>query len=515
MTTKTVSVKTLDLILDYANPRFIVPPSPTQEEIRLYLFRFEEIVSLAKSIASYEGLMPGERVIVCKENSGYIILEGNRRICACQCLLSPELIPDPFKKTGFSLASEETKLNIENIEVDLISSRQEAQKVLATRHIEGVKKWPPLARMMFSHNHYQNGKTVEQIAELTDLDLSTVKTHIQEYKLLMHGLDLSVWSPDEKVRLDLHQLEIDKYLRLFRTSGTKKALQMNFNKQTMEPQSSLHPTLFKKAIELIMRAAFLDKTIDTRTMSYEKVPGIVNLLKNKGEGESVVKPTLLPPKETANDKNTSSDNQVNPNLATEKPEKKTPTPHKTKDKEQPLPPKQPDPKIEPQKKPAKVQVPKFFENLDLVLDEKKPDELAVMLLAEEIRRMSENKTSTQKYYQYFPISTTILLRSLLEQTFKYFLKKEGHWGNVKTRPDDPALKELLTYIQNNKKSLFPDSTVLRAFDAVFKNDGLKTHLDLVVHQTGASRPTADMLETIATTGLFTVINYILNKHYST
>ena len=38
------------------------------------------------------GGFAGERVIVYEEGGKYIVLEGNRRVCACKILLNPRLL---------------------------------------------------------------------------------------------------------------------------------------------------------------------------------------------------------------------------------------------------------------------------------------------------------------------------------------------------------------------------------------------------------------------------------------
>ena len=78
--TKEIDVE--QLILDEQNPRFIVPPNPSQQSIVDYLIDYEEVVKLAMSIRDNGGLFAGERVIVYEEDGKYIVLEGNRRVCA-------------------------------------------------------------------------------------------------------------------------------------------------------------------------------------------------------------------------------------------------------------------------------------------------------------------------------------------------------------------------------------------------------------------------------------------------
>ena len=92
-TIQSVNVDLFDLLLDADNPRFIVPPNASQQDIREYLLQYEEIEDLASGIVEHGGLMLGERVIACEEGGSYVVLEGNRRVCACQLLSNPSLLP--------------------------------------------------------------------------------------------------------------------------------------------------------------------------------------------------------------------------------------------------------------------------------------------------------------------------------------------------------------------------------------------------------------------------------------
>ena len=71
----------LDIALDRQNPRINVSRDDSESEIIRKLLEHEEIVDLARKIAK-SGLLPGERIIVVKENGQYVVLEGNRRVCA-------------------------------------------------------------------------------------------------------------------------------------------------------------------------------------------------------------------------------------------------------------------------------------------------------------------------------------------------------------------------------------------------------------------------------------------------
>jgi hypothetical protein len=91
-------IKPLDIALDRDNPRINVEPSDKESDIIRKLIKYEDVQDLARKIAK-TGLLPGERIITVHENGQWVVLEGNRRICACKLLLSPNLVPVEYRKT--------------------------------------------------------------------------------------------------------------------------------------------------------------------------------------------------------------------------------------------------------------------------------------------------------------------------------------------------------------------------------------------------------------------------------
>lgn len=92
------------LKLDTENPRL---PSEYSDQATIiqYLLENEKVENLAKDIAQ-RGANPFDMIGVLKnpENEGddeYIILEGNRRICALMLLNNPDLAPNERLKKQF------------------------------------------------------------------------------------------------------------------------------------------------------------------------------------------------------------------------------------------------------------------------------------------------------------------------------------------------------------------------------------------------------------------------------
>src|ERR1700676_1573052 len=91
-------IKPLDIALHRDNPIINVEPGDKESDIIRKLIKYEDVADLARKIAK-TGLLPGERIITVQENGQSVVLEGNRRICACKLLLSPNLVPVEYRKT--------------------------------------------------------------------------------------------------------------------------------------------------------------------------------------------------------------------------------------------------------------------------------------------------------------------------------------------------------------------------------------------------------------------------------
>lgn len=138
----TKEIKLDELYLDEKNPRFIVPPNPTQQSIVDYLIENEEVEQLAQDIAKSGGLYAGERVIVTEENGRWIVLEGNRRICACKILMNPQLLANKRLASIDKISlfmNNELKQTLAVVDADVMKNRLEAQSSLAAKHIDGIK----------------------------------------------------------------------------------------------------------------------------------------------------------------------------------------------------------------------------------------------------------------------------------------------------------------------------------------------------------------------------------------
>lgn len=139
------------LSFDYKNPRIaefsITAQTPSKEIVKILwnVMGVEEIVLSIKA----SGFFDHEPLIAVKEDGKDIVIEGNRRLAAVQCILNPELadfiginknllsVPDKIKKT------------LEEIPVIFVDQRKDAWKFIGFKHINGPAKWGSYAKAQY------------------------------------------------------------------------------------------------------------------------------------------------------------------------------------------------------------------------------------------------------------------------------------------------------------------------------------------------------------------------------
>lgn len=205
------TVNTADLVLDVHNPRFassvlIDQKSQhiTQEQVINHLLRYSDVLSLAKKIVQTKYLHGSEMISCYQDDQGnYIVAEGNRRVCACKLLLTPELIPDDFKKS-FPTASDEILENIKTVVITLYPNRESIQSYLSDRHILGVRSWSTLEKNNFYMNLFQEFHDISTVKEFTNDSETKIKNCIIEYQFFMdvynvlkkNGYDIEIEKTD-------------------------------------------------------------------------------------------------------------------------------------------------------------------------------------------------------------------------------------------------------------------------------------------------------------------------------
>lgn len=462
----------LKIRLDWQNPRIDAGSNTAQDDIRLNLLEHEEVIELAKKIITYGGLVPGENIIVTEENGDFIVLEGNRRVCACQLLIDAALLPKKYAKLFPKTDSVALLENIGSINADVSPSREAAEVILTLRHTSlGAKQWSPLAKMRRSVRLFDQKHSIEEIAMKFSEKPGTIKKNIRAYRLVKYAIDLPGWLKDESRHLTGEGLKISPYTRIFHTGNGFKRLKISYDAQE-KIQSGLPKMIFDDFIKRIARGTLIlddnnKPQFDTRCTIDDILGDDLKALDEDKGGESGEQP--------------------------KGPGKK---------------PQPPEPEKEGFKvggtpegeKPRLPQPDRFFENLAC-----KVNDQIIKILVREIRLIKHGQT---------PTAATMLLRGLFEASLKHQVRKRKLWEqllesikkNKSGEKIDPALEKLIHFCLSTN-GVFPEKRAKDALEQINK-DKSKEYLDLVVHGTWMEAD-AHALESLAKK-MRPLIGYILS-----
>lgn len=480
----------LSLVLDPLNPRIDVVPDPTQDQIRLQLLKHEDIVALAKGIITMQGLMPGERIIVVREDNQLVVLEGNRRMCAVQLLLDPSLVPGEMRQFP-RVTSQELMVALSTVDADLAPNRVAADPVLTKRHTErSVRPWATVARHRRSWQLVDSGMSVADVAERFGTTVGAVRRAVREYRLLDQVKRLPVWTSEERDILDDERLPVTSYLRFFQLEDAKSRLAVSFNADE-RLVTDLPRDLLEAVLESIARTLLLPSREGTVAASRMKVDDV---LRTCPKYEQLVeferqrsRPGRIPEKDgkeqvpynTADDKvdvASASSSQRAGEAGSSKDSDNTSQPTVTVTIPKP---------------------PRFFETLAIAIHDPILEQIVF-----EIRLI--------QHYR-MPYAATCLVRALLEACLRYQLKKSGKWDAVVGKSGrDPSLETMITFAADRSNRVFKDNRAADVLD-VFRQSGHKDLFDLVIHAQWA-HASAQTLEQAASL-LRQLFVYILNDEH--
>lgn len=412
-------ISPLDISLDRDNPRINVDPSDKESDIIRKLIQFEEVQDLARKIAQ-SGLLPGERIIVAQEEGQWVALEGNRRVCACKLLLSPQLVPTEFRRTFPKLTTASEIARIDRVDVDVAPDRRSAEPILTLRHTEsGIRKWKPVARMRRVRRLLDEGFSVDAIAAEYNATPSNIRKTIREYRLLQLAQGLKGLTAADQQKLNDPDLKTNPYTRFFELSNVKEYLGLTVSRGgdlTIAPPRREFDTKLK----LIVHAFLNDEQFDTRTD-----PEVV-----LGPNFKAFKAAPPPP----------------------------PPPPKAPPRPSPPPPPAPPPTGG-----QPVRPDRFFESLVCRVSDN-----SIAAVVGEIKKINAEQ---------YPISATYLLRTLVELCLRRLISASG-----RSVPGsrDPTLTDLVNFALSNR-DIFPSPRMADVIEAA-RAQKCFDYLNIVVHQ---------------------------------
>lgn len=169
------------LILDPQNPRLILPPDASQDQILRQLFQAEALEELALSLARNGYFSEEPVVVVPHEDEGtFVVVEGNRRLATLKILLEAKL----RKRVGASDWPElppERAAKLARIPTVSYDSREEVVPYLGFRHITGIKTWDPFAKARYVSDLINSGRALAEVEEAIGDSARTAKKLYQSY----------------------------------------------------------------------------------------------------------------------------------------------------------------------------------------------------------------------------------------------------------------------------------------------------------------------------------------------
>jgi len=189
-----------NLCLDPENPRIPATGSSlSQRELIAELVLHDNVYDLAKSMAE-NGYFPNEVVVtyVNKADRNRYVVEGNRRVAAVKCLLSPDAAPDDFQSKFRKLAADIDAKAIGKVHVLTAPSRKAAIPLLLDRHThEQIERWSRPMQAQFLRRLQEEGMSIEQIAAWSRKTAADVRKLITASLLYRAACSLDL---DEKTK---------------------------------------------------------------------------------------------------------------------------------------------------------------------------------------------------------------------------------------------------------------------------------------------------------------------------
>ena len=238
-----------DLILDAKNPRLpdnIGLSQDDQDELIVYVADEYDALRIARSISEF-GYFPTEAPICIEEDGVLIVVEGNRRLAALKILLDDNLRahPDLPKPSEWDALSGSDLIPNE-LDVLVVSSRQEVAPLIAYRHISGIEAWEPWAQARFVANliDEQNVEFTEA-ASLVGETEATVKRYYRDHGVLEQA--------EEDFQVDTHraQARFGVFTRAMQDGGVREYIEAPTPGQTEKGTAPLPADKEQEVRELL------------------------------------------------------------------------------------------------------------------------------------------------------------------------------------------------------------------------------------------------------------------------
>lgn len=539
-----------DLLLDEENPRFassiLVKESTnkiTQEMIIEHLLRYSDVIRLANRINEV-GELHGSEIITCtKKGDKFVVLEGNRRTCACKLLLDRKMIPEQYKNV-FPFITEYAKANIEKVMVTIYPDRDSVQAYLSDRHIAGVKKWSSLEKNNYYMNLFLQYRDVEAVKKHTSDGVSTVTKSIIKYQFFMDVFNVlkSKYKDIEIEKLDYLPM-VDRFMETLVGNDDDVGLNLEFDEERLIYVCSPEKKDIYDRILLKIGEAFLirkekrlckeneiSKIVSSEIYAKKdqkqlilddaRIPGLLNMIQQYKNERKTVNSDL----ENGNELNgecisgsgrSTCGNGLNKDLKVDdscfEKDKEENNTHKVSDKES----KKTDEENSDLKGAGgKKNLPYFFQGLNYQsLDPNDSDSHGISRVCKEIQLFSNRKLVDE-----FPMAAAFLMRTIIEHSLIYYSKKhkiQGQdkyiWNDISNNGSAMKLSSIINVYKRNLDNYISNKNMKEYFLDLFQDYDKKVNpLNWVVHRPEEYQLPAKYLIDLPRKGLLALINFLIS-----
>lgn len=258
-----IEVRPGNLFLDELNIRLDSDSELSQSAIIIDLFENEEAYSIAESISQYGFFQDEFPIVIKKDESNFIVIEGNRRVAAVKALLMPDLVPT-FKNK----LSKISKHGIESMTVVVAQSRLEVEQLLAAKHTLPLRRpWKPLRQAFFYKSQIDNGKTIDELIRLyPHVDVTKFMRYLEMYHIVKSQ---PIEDPKIlKIVQNQRKFPITVLERLYNDKNFAEFFGISFSEKGIVSVSKEIKSFNKAFSKVVIDIANSD--IDTRSLNDEK-----------------------------------------------------------------------------------------------------------------------------------------------------------------------------------------------------------------------------------------------------
>lgn len=441
------SLPVAEIILDDENPRLAPTSRGSVGAIRSDMIERQRLMDLVKSIVRYGGLFPQEKIIVLDTGPGndrFVVLEGNRRVYACQLLLKPGLAPTPELADAVPRIDKKLRERIENIAAVVVPTKPIAREIIAALHAQDSRlPWSHLARMNYVSDGFRHDLTPIEMANTLQIDideiyqLSALKVAFEHYPLVDIPFEDSEY-------ISNYYTNFEPFRKLAFSPATKRF----FGAELFTKSGHVNENISNW--KLIVKQMFYHTIINNHKEADPKFgieTGINEFLsvhytqfRPSTTKEDEIPGLLSLPQNPPNPVNHSEDiaaNVASPLNGIDS------DPNATTTKPLPL-----------EKRPYRSQVPwrqvYWFDSLRCT----RMDDERLYQLCHELRHIKPDT---------FRIASFFLLRACLEWCLNYHLRKTGEWENflssTSSKPHSYSFSQIIDFCISSKNNIFHDENV--------------------------------------------------------